>query len=90
VIISFAQRIQGQWKIFQCHQLSNGNAKNYEPLKATIRKIITSADVPEAEKNKVVSSNEVDLAFAMDCTLSMGSYISQAQQVKGSHFSSLK
>jgi stress response protein SCP2 len=88
VIMCYVERVKDQWKIFECHQLSTGNAKDYEPLKTNIRKLIKTEDVPEAEvKSKVVSNNEVDLAFAMDCTGSMGSYISQAQQVKGSEFS---
>jgi len=87
VIMCSVERVGEQWKIFECGTMSSGNAKDYEPLKSSIQKLIKSDEVPKAEdtSRKGSSSNEVDLAFAMDCTGSMGSYISQAQQVYKMH-----
>jgi len=90
VIMCLVERVGEEWKIFQCGQMSGGNAKDYEPLKSSIQKMIKSSDISSSAEDTsqpVAVSNEIDLAFAMDCTLSMGTYIQQAQQVN-THFNS--
>ncbi|XP_013410155.1 uncharacterized protein LOC106173543 [Lingula anatina] len=42
VIMCSVSRVDGAWQIFESGKLSRGNAKNYEPIKATINKIIES------------------------------------------------
>jgi stress response protein SCP2 len=82
IIMCSVVRHKDQWKIFACGQCSKGNAKDYEPLKTSIQKLIKADDVPATtDMSRKVASNQVDLVFAMDCTSSMGKYIVTAQQV---------